>query len=215
MHKSSFIIAIAITALTIMAWALYNRPETEPAWPERIQGFAFAPFQAGQGPIWNKYPDVEQIEADNALLENRTHAIRSYTVEQSLGEIPRLAARHGINVALGAWVSDNHDKTVESITRMLEISVRTRNVVRIIVGNEVLLRGDIPLKPLITNPDRVHAETDIPVSTAEPPYVWKKHPELVRHVDYIAVHLLPYWEGIPVDEAGNYVINNVNELKQL
>jgi exo-beta-1,3-glucanase (GH17 family)/cellulose synthase/poly-beta-1,6-N-acetylglucosamine synthase-like glycosyltransferase len=215
MHKSSFIIAIAITALTIMAWALYNRPETEPAWPERIQGFAFAPFQAGQGPIWNSYPDVEQIEADLALLENKTHAIRSYTVEQSLGEIPRLAARHGINVALGAWVSDNHDKTMESITSMLEISVRARNVVRIIVGNEVLLRGDIPVTQLITYLDRVHAETDIPVSTAEPPYIWKKHPELVRHVDYIAVHLLPYWEGIPVDEAVNFVVNNVNELKQL
>ena len=93
MHKSSFIIAIAITALTIMAWALYNRPETEPAWPERIQGFAFAPFHAGQAPIWSKYPDPEQIESDIALLENRTHAIRTYTVEHSLGEIPRLAAR--------------------------------------------------------------------------------------------------------------------------
>jgi exo-beta-1,3-glucanase (GH17 family)/cellulose synthase/poly-beta-1,6-N-acetylglucosamine synthase-like glycosyltransferase len=215
MHKSSFIIAIAITALTIMAWALYNRPETEPAWPERIQGFAFAPFQAGQGPVWSKYPDVDQIEADIALLENRTHAIRTYTVERTLGEIPRLAARHGINVALGAWVSDDHDKTVDAITRMLDISVHSRNVVRIVVGNEVLLRGDIPAKQLITYLDMARARTDIPVSTAEPPYIWKKHPELVNHVDYIAVHLLPYWEGIAVDEAINYVVNNINELKQL
>ena len=215
MHKSSFIIAIAITALTIMAWALYNRPETEPAWPERIQGFAFAPFQAGQGPVWSKYPDVDQIEADIALLENRTHAIRTYTVERTLGDIPRLAARHGINVALGAWVSDDHDKTVDAITRMLDISVHSRNVVRIVVGNEVLLRGDIPAKQLITYLDMARARTDIPVSTAEPPYIWKKHPELVNHVDYIAVHLLPYWEGIAVDEAINYVVNNINELKQL
>jgi exo-beta-1,3-glucanase (GH17 family)/cellulose synthase/poly-beta-1,6-N-acetylglucosamine synthase-like glycosyltransferase len=215
MHKSSFIIAIAITALTIMAWALYNRPETEPAWPERIQGFAFAPFQAGQGPVWSKYPDVDQIEADIALLENRTHAIRTYTVERTLGEIPRLAAKHGINVALGAWVSDDHDKTVDAITRMLDISVHSRNVVRIVVGNEVLLRGDIPAKQLITYLDMARARTDIPVSTAEPPYIWKKHPELVNHVDYIAVHLLPYWEGIAVDEAINYVVNNINELKQL
>ena len=194
---------------------LYNRPETEPAWPERIQGFAFAPFQAGQGPVWSKYPDVDQIEADIALLENRTHAIRTYTVERTLGDIPRLAARHGINVALGAWVSDDHDKTVDAITRMLDISVHSRNVVRIVVGNEVLLRGDIPAKQLITYLDMARARTDIPVSTAEPPYIWKKHPELVNHVDYIAVHLLPYWEGIAVDEAINYVVNNINELKQL
>ena len=215
MHKSSFIIAIAITVLTIMSWALYNRPESEPVWPERIQGFAFAPFHARQAPIWSRYPTPEQIESDITLLENKAHAIRTYTVEHSLGEIARLAEKHGVNVALGAWVSANHEKTLNEITRMLEISVSTRNVVRIIVGNEVLLRGDIPVSKLIEYLDLVRAQTDIPVSTAEPPYIWKKNPELVRHVDYITVHLLPYWEGIVVDEAVNYVVNNINELKQL
>jgi exo-beta-1,3-glucanase (GH17 family)/cellulose synthase/poly-beta-1,6-N-acetylglucosamine synthase-like glycosyltransferase len=215
MHKSSFIIAIAITALTVMTWALYNRPGTEPAWPERIQGFAFSPFQSHQAPIWSNYPSVEEIESDIALLEHKTHAIRTYTVEHTLGEIPRLAARHGINVALGAWVDANPDKTSNEITRMLDISVRSHNVVRIIVGNEVLLRGDIPVKQLITYLDMARTRTDIPVSTAEPPHIWKKHPELVRHVDYIAVHLLPYWEGIAVDEAVNHVVNNINELQQL
>ena len=72
-----FVIAIAVTALTIMAWALYNRPETEPAWPERIQGFAFSPFRAGQDPVSNRYPSVEEIEAaKTAVLEanNLTNA---------------------------------------------------------------------------------------------------------------------------------------------
>ena len=215
MHKSSFIIAIAITAMTIMAWALYNSPETEPAWPERIQGFAFSPFHAGQGPVRKVYPDISQIEADIALLQDRTHAIRTYTVEDSLGEIPRLAEKYGINVALGAWVDHRHQKSLDEINRMLEISVRTRNVVRIIVGNEVLLRGDIPVKQMIAYLDMVQAQTDIPVSTAEPPYIWRKYPELVKHVDYIAVHLLPYWDGVPVDTALDHAINKYNALKAL
>jgi exo-beta-1,3-glucanase (GH17 family)/cellulose synthase/poly-beta-1,6-N-acetylglucosamine synthase-like glycosyltransferase len=215
MHKSSFIIAIAIATLTIMSWALYNQPETEPAWPERIQGFAFSPFRSHQAPIWSSYPRPMEIESDIALLEHKTHAIRTYTVEHTLGEIPRLAAKYGINVALGAWVDPNADKTRNEITRMLDISVHTDNVVRIIVGNEVLLRGDIPVKQLITYLEMTRARTDIPVSTAEPPHIWKKHPELVRHVDYITVHLLPYWEGIAVEEAVNYVVNSINELKQL
>ena len=149
MQKSSYIIATAITALTIMAWALYNRPELEPAWPERIQGFAFSPYQADQGPIWNKHPSIEDIETDLALLAGKTNAIRTYTVEKTLREIPRLAEKYGINVTLGAWVDANEEKTRNEILNMLDISVHSRNVVRIIVGNEVLLRGDIPVKKLI------------------------------------------------------------------
>ncbi|MEZ5671135.1 MAG: hypothetical protein R3E08_01655 [Thiotrichaceae bacterium] len=37
----------------------------------------------------------------------------------------------------------------------------------------------------------------MPASTAEPGHIWiTKHPELAKEVDYIAIHILPYWEGI-------------------
>ncbi|MDT8386773.1 MAG: glycosyltransferase [Thiogranum sp.] len=215
MHKSTFIIAIAITALTIMAWAVYNIPESEPAWPERIQGFAFSPFQKDENPNWNKFPSPEEIENDLILLAGKTHAIRTYSVDKTLGEIPRLAEKHDINVALGAWVDADTERTRKEINKALGIAVRAHNVVRIFVGNEVLLRGDIPVEELIEHLDMAQSETDIPISTAEPPYIWKNYPELVDHVDYIAIHLLPYWEGISVDTAVDFVVNNVNEIKQL
>ncbi|MFA7387263.1 MAG: glycosyltransferase [Thiohalobacteraceae bacterium] len=215
MHKSSFLIAVAIAALTIMGWALYNRPTPEPAWPERIQGFAFSPFQADQAPVWQKFPSTEDIESDLALLSGKTHAIRTYTVENTLAEVPALAAKHNINIALGAWIDNFPEKSAGELERVAHIAARSRNVVRVIVGNEVLLRGDIPIAELIDYLDRARAMIDQPVSTAEPPYIWKRHPELVEHVDYITVHLLPYWEGIPVEEAVNFVVNNVNELKEL
>jgi exo-beta-1,3-glucanase (GH17 family)/cellulose synthase/poly-beta-1,6-N-acetylglucosamine synthase-like glycosyltransferase len=215
MNKSTFIIAIAITALTVMVWALYNYPESEPPWPERIQGFAYSPYQADQAPIWNKHPSIEDIESDLALLSGKTNAIRTYSVEKTLGEIPRLANKYDINVALGAWVDEKEEKTRKEILNMLNISVRSRNVVRIIVGNEVLLRGDIPYKKLVKYLDMARRQTDIPVSTAEPPHIWKKYPHLVDHVDYICVHLLPYWEGIALKDARAFVVNSINELKQL
>ncbi len=216
MHKSSFLIAIAIAALTIMGWAWYNQPTPEPAWPERIQGFAFSPFQDKQGPIYSKYPSVEQIEADLALLAGKTHAIRTYTVEESLAEIPELARKYGLNVTLGAWIDQYPEKSAAQLEKMLQIAERSRkNVVRLIVGNEVLLRADIPIEELIAYLDKANARTNIPVSTAEPPYVWVRNPELVKHVDYIAVHLLPYWEGYSVDESLKYIVNSIEELKQL
>ncbi len=215
MHKSTFIIIIAITTLTIMSWALYNIPESEPAWPERIQGFAFSPFQNKQNPNWNKFPDSDDIESDLALLAGKTHAVRTYSVDKGLGEVPRLAALHGINVALGAWVDGDHERSRKEIALALDIAVRANNVVRIFIGNEVLLRGDIPLTQLIEHLDLAQSETDIPISTAEPPFIWRAYPELVDHVDYIAVHLLPYWEGVAVEDAVNFVVGNINELKQL
>ena len=76
-----------------------------------------------------------------------------------------------------------------------------RNVVRVIVGNEVLLRKEISPKQLIAYLDLVRKELGAPVSTAEPWHVWLKYPELADHVDYLAVHMLPYWEGINIDQS--------------
>jgi cellulose synthase/poly-beta-1,6-N-acetylglucosamine synthase-like glycosyltransferase len=39
------------------------------------------------------------------------------------------------------------------------------------------------------------------------------HPELVDHVDYLAVHLLPYWEGVHVDQAVDYAIEQYQKLR--
>ena len=52
------------------------------------------------------------------------------------------------------------------------------------------------------------------MSTAEPWHVWLEHPELVQHVDFIAVHLLPYWEGVSVDVAVDYVLDRYHELQK-
>ena len=58
----------------------------------------------------------------------------------------------------------------------------------------------------------------IPVSTAEPFDIWLKHPELLKEVDFVAVHILPFWNGIPVQDAVPWTMGNYqavkNELKE-
>lgn len=214
MRKDSFIIAITVAVMTIMFWALINRPETEPAWPATIQGFSFAPYHEGQSAITRIYPTREQIDADLTLLAGLTYAVRTYSVDGTLGDIPELARKHRINVALGAWLDEDRDRNAQEMDRLLEVAARSRNVVRIIVGNEVLLRGNLSVPEMIAHLERVRAAVDIPVSTAEPWHVWVDHPELVAHVDYIAVHMLPFWEGVPLDEAVDYVVGRMDELKR-
>ncbi len=117
-------------------------------------------------------------------------------------------------MALGAWLDTRLDHNDAEIKRLLEIAQKhRRNVVRVIVGNEAVLRGDIPVAKLIQYLGKVRAKVKIPVSTAEPWHVWKKNPELVKHVDYLAVHVLPYWEGVPVQRAVDFVVERINELR--
>jgi exo-beta-1,3-glucanase (GH17 family)/cellulose synthase/poly-beta-1,6-N-acetylglucosamine synthase-like glycosyltransferase len=216
MTRINIIIAMAVAALTISIWAVVNQPETEPPWPAVIQGFAFSPMRADQDPMLKKLPSVEELDEDLALLKGTTHAVRTYTVEETLAEVPALARKHGLNVALGAWIDKGLNKNAREIQRLIEVANKNRrNVVRIIVGNEVLLRRDLPVDQVIEYIKEVRAKTGIPVSTAEPWHVWANYPELVKEVDYLAVHMLPYWEGIHIDQAVDYVIDRMNDLKRL
>jgi len=209
----NIIIMTAVAALTISLWAFLNQPEKEPVWPEKIQGFSFSPMRANQDPFLGIMPTAQEISEDLALLAGKTHAVRTYTVDGVLAEVPALAHKYEINVSLGAWISQDLEKNEIEIEKLIEIANQNVNVVRVTVGNEAVLRGDVPVELMINYLDRVRAALTIPVSTAEPWHVWIKYPELAEHVDYIAAHMLPYWEGVYLDVAVDYVVERTNELK--
>jgi exo-beta-1,3-glucanase (GH17 family)/cellulose synthase/poly-beta-1,6-N-acetylglucosamine synthase-like glycosyltransferase len=215
MKMSSIVIAVAIAIMAVSLWALANRPDVEPPWPARIQGFSFSPFQAGQAPFEKIYPSTSEIESDLALLEGKTHAIRTYSVEDVLVEIPALARKHKINVAFGVWIDADMERNRADMRIFVAEARKNANIVRAVVGNEALLRGDLPLEQLIDYLDQAREALNIPVSTAEPWHVWVKHPELAGHVDYLAVHMLPYWEGVHIDQAVDYVVEKINLLTSL
>lgn len=58
-------------------------------------------------------------------------------------------------------------------------------------------------------------QVSVPVTTGEIWSVWRDHPELVAAVDYIAVHILPYWEGAPDQSAVDAAIGGYNQLRQM
>ncbi|HSR35736.1 MAG TPA: glycosyltransferase, partial [Desulfurivibrionaceae bacterium] len=108
----------------------------------------------------------------------------------------------------------DYPKNDVEIERLIAIAKEHKSVIRrIIVGNEALLREDLTSDELSAYIAQVRAAVDIPVSTAEPWHVWFKHPEMVNHVDFIATHMLPYWEGVHVNRAVDYVVDHVNLLK--
>jgi exo-beta-1,3-glucanase (GH17 family)/cellulose synthase/poly-beta-1,6-N-acetylglucosamine synthase-like glycosyltransferase len=214
MKPTSFLIAIAFAALTLGAWALLNRPTPEPPWPTRIQGFAFSPYQEGQDAVRGDMPSEKQIDADLALLAGKTNAVRTYSTLGTLASVPRLAEKHDINVTIGAWLGNDRTRNHEEVDGAIRLARENSNVVRVIIGNEVVLRGELSTDEVIAYLDQARAAIGQPVSTAEPWHVWLKHPELAAHVDFLAVHMLPYWEGIDVDHAVDYTIQRIQQLQR-
>jgi exo-beta-1,3-glucanase (GH17 family)/cellulose synthase/poly-beta-1,6-N-acetylglucosamine synthase-like glycosyltransferase len=210
----SLLIAALFATLTFAVWALLNRPTSEPPWPALIQGFAFSPFRSNEDPTHFQMPTDEEIDADLALLQGKVNAVRTYSVAGTLADVPALAEKHDINVAIGAWLDSHRDKNEEQLQAAIQLANSHINVVRVLIGNEVLLRGDLPIEELEKDLDRARAAIGQPVSTAEVWHVWLAHPELAAHVDFIAVHLLPYWEGVPVDEAVEYSVTQYKRLQK-
>jgi len=208
------LIAALFATLTFAVWAFLNRPTLEPPWPARIQGFAFSPFRIGEDPTHKEMPSDAEIDQDLQLLEGKTLAVRTYSNFGTLAHVPQLAERHGINVTVGAWIDNHRDADEMELDSAIELARTHINVVRVIIGNEVVLRGDIPIEELEKYLDKAREAIGQPVSTAEPWHVWLAHPELADHVDFIGVHLLPYWEGVSVETAVDYSFAQFRRLQK-
>jgi exo-beta-1,3-glucanase (GH17 family)/cellulose synthase/poly-beta-1,6-N-acetylglucosamine synthase-like glycosyltransferase len=214
MNRSNFLIAIAITMISILFWAMLNRPEQAPPWPKQIQGFSFSPMRENHNPINHILPNAEEIEEDLALLANTTHAVRTYMLDGDMVQVPALAQKYNLNVTLGAWLNADPKANEIEVKKLIKTTQDNyRNVVRVVVGNESILRGELTVKQVGEYLDQVRDALNVPVSTAETWDVWLAHPELAEHVDYVAVHILPYWDGVELDQAVDHVVLTMNKLK--
>ena len=211
----NLVVVLAIAALFAGIWALYNRPVSAPDWPEQISGYSFSPFRQGQNPQTNTYPSDAEIRADLELLTKQTDNIRTYSVDGSLANIPRLAEELGLRVTLGIWISPDLQRNEREIAKAIEIANSSRSVVRVVVGNEALFRSEIEPEELIAYLDRVRAAVKVPVTTSEQWHIWEEHPQLAEHVDLIAAHVLPYWEFVPMEDSTQFVLDRARDLKKL
>ncbi|MBB1520002.1 glycosyltransferase [Aquipseudomonas guryensis] len=206
---------VAVAALFTGIWALYNRPVTAPDWPEQISGFSYSPFRAGQNPQQNTYPSDAQIRADLELLSKHTDNIRTYSVDGALANIPQLAEEFGLRVTLGIWISPDLERNEREIAKAIEIANDSRSVVRVVVGNEALFRTEVTPENLIAYIDRVRAAVKVPVTTSEQWHIWQEYPELAKHTDLVAAHVLPYWEFVPMEDSTEFVLERAKDLKKL
>ncbi len=213
LHPTTLFAVLLCGLLTFGVWWTLERPAAVPDYRGEIDGLAFSPFQRGQSPETSVYPTREQIRADLVRAAEIGNRVRTYTVQGVLGDIPGLASDLPLRITLGAWLDHDLTRNAEELTRLVAAARAHRNVERLMVGNETVLRQDLTPAQLIAAINQVRRVVRIPVSTAEPWHVWLAHPELARSVDFITIHLLPYWEGLPVDDALRFVMEKLDAVR--
>lgn len=211
--KTVSIIAVVILA-NLAAWSAFNRPRDEISWNGVIRGVSFSPYQAGQDPLEERFPTTAEIERDLRLLSSSVGRVRTYSSLDGMENIPQLARKYGLRVTAGAWLDTRTERNRKELRNLVRNARSQTNIERLIVGNETILRGDFRPAELGAILRKVRSQVRQPVSTAEPWHVWIRYPELAQDVDFIAAHILPYWEGIPADQALAFTIARYHELQE-
>ena len=214
MRKSAIAVLLLVVILNALAWSVANWPVSERPWAGLINGVGLSPYQATQNPMEGDQPQADDIDRDLKLLQGNVKSVRTYSALNNADLVPGIARKYGLSVTAGAWIQGKPEIDEPEIANLIRLTRANPNVRRAIVGNEAILRTDVTVAQAIEYIRRVKRQVNIPVSTAEPWHVWLNHPELVDAVDFIAVHILPYWEGVPVDEAVTYSMFRYNELHQ-
>lgn len=215
----AWIVLVAAALFGAAYWWQLGRPVNLPDSPTaKIACVSYAPFRLkGETPFdLHAFIPPERIEEDLKALSTRFDCVRTYSMSQGLGAVPDIAGRYGMKVLMGIWLGRDPVANEREITLGIEAAKRDHASLRgIVVGNEVLLRGELSEKALAAYIRRVNDATDVPVTYADVWEFWQKHPELAKATDYLTIHILPYWEDEPVapERAVRHVADVYQKMK--
>ncbi len=196
-------------------WALLRSQGTAPDFSGQLASVSYSPFADSSHPDTGARPTAEQIRSDLKAIAPYTRAIRTYSATGGAELIPPIAAEFGLKVTVGAWIDKDQARNEREIRSALELARHYSNVNAIVVGNETTLRAELSVEGLIKLVQKVKRSSPVPVTTGEIWTVWIDHPELASAVDFIAAHILPYWEGFDASRAVDHTIEFYDKLRRV
>jgi len=199
---------LAASTLAVAAfWVWLGLPVPMPHAPlqpgEKLYCLSYSPFRGGQTPFDPAMRiSAAQIEDDMARLSLITDCVRTYSVELGQDQVPAIARRHGLKVMQGIWLGVDPTKNRAEIETAVKLAADYPDVIRaLIVGNEVLLRGDMSADDLAATIRAVKARVKVPVTYADVWEYWLRNAQVAAAVDFVTIHILPYWEDFPIAAA--------------
>ena len=211
------LLLISLGAIAAVWWWLAT-PITLPRAPidpnAKLLCVSYAPFRGEQTPLVPAtHIAAEQIAQDLAQLAKVSDCVRTYSIENGLDQVPALAAKAGLKVIQGIWLGSNRLKNLAQISAAVRLAKEYPGVITsLVVGNEVLLRGEMTSADLVANIRSVKAQVTVPVTYADVWEYWLKNRELYDAVDFVTIHILPYWEDMPI--RAKYAAAHVDDIRK-
>jgi len=189
------------------------RAPLDPA--QKLECVSYTPFRGAQSPLDpSLHVPVQQIAQDLAQLAKITNCVRTYSVDSGLDQVPGEAAKVGLKVIQGIWLGSNRFRNSLQIDTAVALAKRYPGTIEaLVVGNEVLLRGEMTAADLVATIRYVKSRAEkTPVTYADVWEFWLRNREIYNAVDFVTIHILPYWEDFPV--RAKYAASHVDQIRK-
>jgi glucan 1,3-beta-glucosidase len=213
-------LALLLVSLSVIAatwWWLatpvaLTRAPVDPA--TKLECVSYTPFRGDQTPLNPAlHVPASQIAADFAELAKITNCVRTYSVDNGLDQVPALAEKAGLKVIQGIWLGSNRLKNSLQIDTAVDLAKQYPGVITsLVVGNEVLLRGEMTSTDLAATIRAVKARAGVPVTYADVWEFWLRYRDVYSAVDFVTIHILPFWEDFPV--RAKYAASHVDSIRK-
>ena len=211
------LLLISLGAIAAMWWWMatpikLSRAPIDPS--AKLLCVSYAPFRGTQTPLVpTTRISPQQIAQDLAQLAKISDCVRTYSIDNGLDQVPALASKVGLKVMQGIWLGSDRLKNLAQISTVIGLTKQYPNVISsVVVGNEVLLRGEMTTSDLANVIRAVKAQVSVPVTYADVWEYWLRSREIYDAVDFITIHILPYWEDIPI--RARYAASHVDAIRK-
>lgn len=169
----------------------------------KIHGVCFSPYVEGQGP--GTQISESQIRERLSIVRPYVNWVRTFSCSEGNELIPRVAAELGLKSLVGIWLNDDRENNEIELQNGLEVA-RAGHADLLAVGNEVLLRGELPEHELIDYIKRAQeGAPGVPVGYVDAYFKFEDFPNVANACDVIFANCYPFWEGYPAEHASVYM----------
>jgi glucan 1,3-beta-glucosidase len=214
---STLVLAICAVFGWLAWWHLGQPVAVADASRERVNCVSYAPFAGDESPLDGTFmASPERIAQDMERLSQLTECVRTYGTANGLDQVPAAAEKAGLQVMQGIWIGRADADNEREIARGIALAQAYPQTIRaVVVGNEALLRREITAERLSVLIDRVKGQVSQPVTYADVWEFWHQNSSLAAHVDFVTLHLLPYWEDQPaaIDQALAHISDTYRQME--
>jgi exo-beta-1,3-glucanase (GH17 family)/cellulose synthase/poly-beta-1,6-N-acetylglucosamine synthase-like glycosyltransferase len=205
-------VLVCVTAVHAALWGVFRQEQQAPDFRGILPSLSYAPFEPGHI-VADLAVDSEKVRADLKKLATLTRAVRLYSSTEGNELVPPIAAEFGLKVTVGAWINKDVERNEREIEAAVNLARHNSDVIGVVVGNETIYRGEQKIEGLIDLIKKVKKSVNIPVTTGEIWNIWRDNPELASSVDFIAAHVLPYWENFTDKQAVDQAVDRYELLR--